>query len=62
MRWSVAAVHDLVERLAPGDRMEAEHIAATLAWLQNTDDVFRRVKARASIRTSRGSGPRSANP
>jgi 8-oxo-dGTP pyrophosphatase MutT (NUDIX family) len=30
--------------LAPGDEHEADDIAVTLRWLQQTDDVFRRVK------------------
>ncbi|WP_433199315.1 NUDIX domain-containing protein [Dactylosporangium sp. CS-047395] len=44
MRASVAVVHGLVSRLAPVDRLGAEHRAAALDWLARTDDVFRRVK------------------
>jgi 8-oxo-dGTP diphosphatase len=44
MCTSVAAVHALVSSLEPGDELEADHIAWTLAWLERTDDVFRRVK------------------
>jgi 8-oxo-dGTP diphosphatase len=44
MRSSVAVVHDLVSALAPGDELEGRHRAGTLAWLTQTDDVYRRVK------------------
>jgi 8-oxo-dGTP diphosphatase len=44
MRDSVAIIHDLVAKLTPLDQLEAEHIADTLRWLQDTDDVFRRSK------------------
>ena len=42
MRDSVAKVHELVAKLTPLDPLEAEHIADTLRWLEDTDDVFRR--------------------
>jgi 8-oxo-dGTP diphosphatase len=44
VRVSVAAVRDVVSRMVPGDAVEAEHRLDTLAWLDATDDVFRRVK------------------
>jgi 8-oxo-dGTP pyrophosphatase MutT (NUDIX family) len=44
MRDSVATIHDLVANIAPLDRLEAEHVADTLRWLEDTDDVFRRSK------------------
>jgi 8-oxo-dGTP diphosphatase len=44
MRDSVAAIHDLVAHMIPLDPLEAEHIADTLRWLEDTDDVFRRSK------------------
>ena len=44
MRDSVAAIHDLVANITPLDPLEAEHIADTLGWLEDTDDVFRRSK------------------
>jgi 8-oxo-dGTP diphosphatase len=44
MRPSVAAVGRLVSGIVPGEEQEAADIAATLRWLERTDDVFRRVK------------------
>ncbi len=44
MRPSVAVVHDVVSAVVPCDDLEAAHRADTLAWLESTDDVFRRVK------------------
>ena len=44
MRPSVHTVHELVAGIRPGDRLEAEHRAETLHWLESTDDVFRRAK------------------
>jgi 8-oxo-dGTP diphosphatase len=44
MRASVRVVHDLVAGIDPWDAVEVEHRAATLSWLETTDDVFRRVK------------------
>lgn len=44
MRESVAAVRELVAAITPVDAVEGGHLAATLAWLDATDDVFRRVK------------------
>ena len=37
-------MHSLVSTLEPVDDIEADHLARTLAWLERTDDVFRRVK------------------
>jgi 8-oxo-dGTP diphosphatase len=34
----------MVSGVDPGDEVEASHRADTLAWLESTDDVFRRVK------------------
>ena len=44
MRSSVAAAHRLISAIPPGDELEARHRAETLAWLESTDDVFRRAK------------------
>ncbi|HEX8343778.1 MAG TPA: NUDIX domain-containing protein [Actinoplanes sp.] len=44
MRPAVAIVHDMVSRLEPHDALEATHRSRVLAWLEATDDVFRRVK------------------
>ncbi|MDG4832922.1 NUDIX domain-containing protein [Solwaraspora sp. WMMD1047] len=44
MRSSVAAVHELVTGLLPGDQLEAEHRSAARRWLESTDDVYRRAK------------------
>jgi 8-oxo-dGTP diphosphatase len=41
---SVAAAYDLVSSIVPGDDLESRHRAETLAWLRETDDVFRREK------------------
>ncbi|MGH3473052.1 MAG: NUDIX hydrolase [Nocardioidaceae bacterium] len=37
-------VHGLVQEITPGDAVETEHRADTLRWLEDTDDIFRRVK------------------
>jgi len=44
MRPVVMVVAQLVAGVSPGDDREAEDIRSTLAWMQRTDDVFRRVK------------------
>ncbi|WP_228002540.1 NUDIX domain-containing protein [Nocardia australiensis] len=44
MNQATAVVADIVRAIAPLDSLEREHIGATLAWLESTDDVFRRVK------------------
>ena len=44
MRDSVAAVFDLVSGIDPGDDRESRDRAVILAWLRETDDVFRREK------------------
>jgi 8-oxo-dGTP diphosphatase len=44
VRDSVAEIHELVAKLTPLDPLEAVHIADTLRWLEDTDDVFRRSK------------------
>jgi 8-oxo-dGTP diphosphatase len=44
MRDSVAAVFELVSSIDPVDDRESRDRAATLAWLRDTDDVFRRDK------------------
>jgi len=44
VRSSVAAAYDLISSIAPGDDLESRHRAETLAWLRETDDVFRRRK------------------
>jgi 8-oxo-dGTP pyrophosphatase MutT (NUDIX family) len=44
MRSSVVAVHRLISAGAVGDELEARHRAEALAWLEATDDVYRRVK------------------
>lgn len=44
MRPSVTAVAQLVAGIVPGDQQEAEDVGTTLRWLNDTDDVFRRVK------------------
>jgi 8-oxo-dGTP diphosphatase len=44
MRPSVAAVADLVAGIVPGEQQEAEDLRAALSWMNDTDDVFRRVK------------------
>jgi len=41
---SVARIHRLIGNLRPFDALEVQHRSETLAWLENTDDVFRRVK------------------
>lgn len=35
---------DLIASLTPSDDLEARHVAETLAWLESTDDIYRRVK------------------
>ncbi|WP_041843045.1 NUDIX domain-containing protein [Actinoplanes friuliensis] len=35
---------DLIASLTPSDDLEARHVADTLAWLESTDDIYRRVK------------------
>lgn len=40
----MAAAYDLTSAIAPGDHLESRHRAETLAWLRETDDVFRRRK------------------
>ena len=44
MRDSVEAIHKLVGNITSLDKLEAEHIADTLTWLESTDDIFRRSK------------------
>jgi 8-oxo-dGTP diphosphatase len=44
MRSSVAGAHRLISAIPAGDELEARHRADTLAWLEATDDVYRRVK------------------
>jgi ADP-ribose pyrophosphatase YjhB (NUDIX family) len=44
VRFSVAAAYDLISAIAPADALESRHRAETLAWLRETDDVFRRRK------------------
>jgi 8-oxo-dGTP diphosphatase len=41
---SVTAVHDLVARIPAGDDRARRDRDETLAWLESTDDVYRRVK------------------
>ncbi|GIF76408.1 NUDIX domain-containing protein [Asanoa siamensis] len=41
---SIAALVDLVEGLVAGDQTEADQRADVLAWLRDTDDVYRRAK------------------
>jgi 8-oxo-dGTP diphosphatase len=41
---AVMVVAQLVAGVSPGDDREAEDIRSTLAWMQRTDDVFRREK------------------
>lgn len=44
MDVSVQIVHELVSGIRPWDDLETEHQAETLAWLETTNDVFRRAK------------------
>jgi 8-oxo-dGTP diphosphatase len=44
VRESVAAVASLVAGIDPGDPREAADRRSALAWLRQTDDVFRRAK------------------
>src|ERR1700759_2231382 len=44
MQPSVAVVHQLVGRISAADDRARRDRAETLAWLEATDDVFRRVK------------------
>jgi 8-oxo-dGTP pyrophosphatase MutT (NUDIX family) len=39
-------IRDLVAQLVPLDAVEDEHRRQALAWLDSTDDVFRRIKPR----------------
>jgi ADP-ribose pyrophosphatase YjhB (NUDIX family) len=40
----VRLVHELVQRLEPGDELERRHLCETSDWLESTDDVYRRLK------------------
>jgi 8-oxo-dGTP diphosphatase len=44
MQQSVSAVRDLVAAIVPGDEQEWAHRADCLAWLERTDDIYRRVR------------------
>jgi 8-oxo-dGTP diphosphatase len=44
MRQAVNAVRDLVAAMVPGDEQEWAHRADCLAWLESTDDIYRRVR------------------
>ena len=44
MREPVRVVHELVSGIVPADALEREHQNDALAWLETTDDVFRRIK------------------
>jgi 8-oxo-dGTP diphosphatase len=44
MDAAVHVVYELVSSIEPWDRVEAEHRAETLRWLETTNDVFRRAK------------------
>ncbi|WP_249997648.1 NUDIX domain-containing protein [Actinoplanes sp. M2I2] len=44
MRTSVGVVHAVVNGLRAGDDVEASDRGRVLAWLERTDDVFRRAK------------------
>ncbi|MFB8006707.1 NUDIX hydrolase [Nocardia sp. NPDC056000] len=44
MQAATAAVADIVRTLTPWDALERGHIAETLRWLSESDDIFRRVK------------------
>jgi 8-oxo-dGTP diphosphatase len=50
VRGSVEVVHELVSAITPLDELELAHIADTLRWLENTDDIFRRVKPASPAR------------
>jgi 8-oxo-dGTP diphosphatase len=39
-------IYALIDRLRPFDEIEARHLSECLAWLRETDDVFRRMKPR----------------
>ncbi|GIJ35094.1 NUDIX hydrolase [Micromonospora sediminimaris] len=39
-------IYALIDKLQPYDDLEARHRQESLAWLRETDDVFRRVKPR----------------
>lgn len=43
MQSATAVVADLVRQIDPVDELERQHITDTLAWLGDTDDIFRRV-------------------
>lgn len=44
MKPATTVVFDLVERIAPCDDLERQHLARARAWLCGTDDIFRRIK------------------
>ncbi|WP_081880883.1 NUDIX hydrolase [Prescottella defluvii] len=44
MQPAVRAVYDLVANIEPLDNLEREHISDSLAWIERTDDIFRRAK------------------
>lgn len=44
MRPAVRSVHDLVSNIDPLDDIEREHISDSLAWIEGTNDILRRVK------------------
>ena len=39
-------IRSLIARLVPADALEAEHCREALAWLDSTDDIFRRIAPR----------------
>lgn len=44
MQQATATVTGIVARIAPADDLERTHLRETLAWLAETDDIFRRVE------------------
>ncbi|MFE3104080.1 NUDIX domain-containing protein [Nocardia tengchongensis] len=44
MQPATAVIAELVAGIHPHDDLEMRHIATTLAWLESTDDIFRRMK------------------
>lgn len=44
MQPAVRAVYDFVANIEPLDNLEREHISDSLAWIERTDDIFRRAK------------------
>ncbi|NKS15982.1 NUDIX domain-containing protein [Rhodococcus hoagii] len=44
MHPAVGSVHQLVSDIDAFDDLEREHIADSLAWIESTDDIFRRAK------------------